>query len=246
MNNRSLLRVLLSVLIIGLLLFSLVVFIRKQKTFYKVAGFDNCNLEVIDLSSDGLLVFPSLILYLPVPSFLGESEPIINNCQSQLLTNSTRTQIYDFVKVNPGVSFRGICSSLGIAVGSAQFHLGVLKKAGLVSFFRDGKYKRFFEANKFSWEEKELISLFKHESFRKIVEILLVEKKVQHSNLASKLNISSQGLTWNIDKLRGAGIIQEIRGSLTVYYSLDQDFIFAVSKFKNNKENNKQYQTRQC
>lgn len=227
MQNHSFTKILLALLLVGILIFSIVAFIQKQRTPANNSDFNFSTLKDSNLGPNNLLT--DFVIYLPVSTFLVEFEANANVVQNQFLTNSTRTQIYDFVKASPGVSFRGICSSLGIAVGSAQFHLGVLKKAGLVSFFRDGKYKRFFEANKFSWEKKELISLLKHDTVRKIVEILLGEESVSHSVLSSKLNISSQGLTWNMNRLRKTGIIQETREESRVWYSLDKDFILAIS-----------------
>jgi hypothetical protein len=44
--------------------------------------------------------------------------------------------VYNFAVANPGIQFRGICNGLGIAIGTAEFHLGVLKKAELISFVR--------------------------------------------------------------------------------------------------------------
>ena len=81
-------------------------------------------------------------------------EDVVREVQSPIISNSTRAEVYDFVLANPGIQFRGICSGLGIAIGTAEFHLGVLKKAGLISFVRDGKYKRFFANKKFSLKEK--------------------------------------------------------------------------------------------
>ena len=65
--------------------------------------------------------------------------------QTTVFNNATRVEVYNFIKTNPGIQFRGICNQLGICIGVAEFHLGVLKKAGLILSFHDGKYKRFFE-----------------------------------------------------------------------------------------------------
>lgn len=238
MQNRSLLKILLALLLIVLILFSFIAFIQKHIRSLSIEGPEILSLRTISLKSNEHLDFPSSFSYLPISLYLVEFNPLENSCQNQLSTNSTRAQIFGFVKANPGLSFREICSSLGIAVGSAQFHLGVLKKAGLVSFFRDGKYKRFFEARKFSRKRKELISLLRHKTTEKIVEILLDHKSVSHSILASMLNISSQGLTWNINRLRKTGILQKIRRESRVHYSLDSKFLLQLSEIKSNHISN--------
>jgi DNA-binding transcriptional ArsR family regulator len=150
------------------------------------------------------------------PTFEGVAKVI----QPSLITNSTRTEVYEFIVANPGIQFRGICTGLGIAIGTAEFHLGVLKKAGLISFIRDGKYKRFFVTKKFSANQIKLISLLRHKTTREILEIITTEKTVSHCKLASDLSISSQGLTWQMNRLREEGVIQETREGIRVRYSL--------------------------
>ncbi len=136
--------------------------------------------------------------------------------------NSTRAEMYDFIDANPGIQFRGICAGLDIAIGTAEFHLGVLKKAGLITFIRDGKYKRFFIAKKFSLREMKLISLLRHETPRKIIERINAETAISHCELASKLSITSQGLTWQMNRLREERIIQERMAGIKVTYAINE------------------------
>jgi predicted transcriptional regulator len=71
-------------------------------------------------------------------------------------------QIYDYINQNPGIQFRAICAGLTLPVGLAQYHIGVLVKSGLVSFVRDGKYKRFFASKKFSKKQIAAIIMCEH------------------------------------------------------------------------------------
>jgi len=153
-------------------------------------------------------------------------EDIVKESSVSLINNSTtRIEVYDFIVANPGVQFRGICSGLSIAIGTAEFHLGVLKKAGLISFLRDGKYKRFFASKKFSMKEMKLISLLRHETIREIIKKLDSEKIVPHKKLASHLCITSQGLTWQINRLRKEGIVEQNNDGIKVSYSLNKVYI---------------------
>jgi DNA-binding transcriptional ArsR family regulator len=174
-------------------------------------------------SNDGfrLWTFPA---FSSQPTF----EDLAKVAQPSLISNSTRTDVYDFIVANPGIQFRGICTGLGIAIGTAEFHLGVLKKAGLICFVRDGKYKRFFASKKFSAREIKLISLLRHKTTREILEIIATEKTVSHCKLASNLSISSQGLTWQMNRLREEGVIQETFEGIRVKYSLNERDIEAL------------------
>jgi predicted transcriptional regulator len=153
---------------------------------------------------------------------------IAREAQSPLISNSTRAQVYEFIVTNPGIQFRGVCSGLCIAIGTAEFHLGVLKKAGLISFVRDGKYKRFFPAKKFSVKEMKLISLLRHETSRIILKTLAAEKTVSHGKLASNLYMTSQGLTWQMNRLREQGIVQGNWAATQVTYSLNEIYVQAL------------------
>jgi predicted transcriptional regulator len=133
--------------------------------------------------------------------------------------------VYNFAVANPGIQFRGICNGLGIAIGTAEFHLGVLKKAELISFVRDGKYKRFFATKKFSTKEMKLISLLWHQTTREILKTLAGQKTVSHGKLASDLYITSQGLTRQMNRLREEGIVHGNFISTKITYSLNEGYV---------------------
>jgi predicted transcriptional regulator len=136
--------------------------------------------------------------------------------------NGTRTQIYNYIEGNPGVQFRGICAALSLPVGLAQYHLGVLVKAGRISFIRDGRYKRFFPSKKFSRKEMLTISLLRHETAKRILEALLKKKQLSHGELACEVSITSQALTWQMKRLGKTEFIMQVNEGLRTIYSLDE------------------------
>jgi predicted transcriptional regulator len=150
-----------------------------------------------------------------------------------IFNNSTRAEIYNFIKANPGVQFRGICNALGISIGVAEFHLGVLKKAGLISFFRDGKYKRFFQSKKFSQQKMELISLLRHDTAKSIIKTMLDERQVSHGELAYQLSITSQGVTWQMDQLKKEGLIQESKEGIKAIYTIEERYAPLLTELVN-------------
>lgn len=180
----------------------------------------------IQLEKNSIL---TINLTAPIATSAFSSQPIFSNVaretQSPLISNSTRAEVYGFIVANPGIQFRGICTGLGIAIGTAEFHLGILKKAGLISFVRDGKYKRFFANKKFSVKEMKLISLLRHETIREILKTIVSEKTVSHGKLASNLRITSQGLTWQMNRLKEEGIIEEKIDRIKVTYCSNQMYL---------------------
>jgi predicted transcriptional regulator len=131
-------------------------------------------------------------------------------------------QIYNYIESNPGVQFRGICAALSLPVGLAQYHLGVLVKSGLVSFIRDGRYKRFFLSKKFSRKQMLTISLLRHETAKRILEALLRKKQLAHGELAGEVSITSQALTWQMKRLGKTEFITQANEGLRTIYSIDE------------------------
>ena len=145
--------------------------------------------------------------------------------------NGTRTQIYNYIEGNPGVQFRGICAALSLPVGLAQYHLGVLVKSGLVSFVRDGRYKRFFLSKKFSRKEMLTISLLRHKTARKILEALLNKKQLSHGELAREVSITSQALTWQMKRLGKTEFVLQTNEGLRTIYSLDENSALMLMQY---------------
>jgi predicted transcriptional regulator len=144
--------------------------------------------------------------------------------KAPLQDNNTRTEIYNFINSNPGIQFRAICGGLGLSIGVVQFHLAQLQKSGLITSFRKGRYKRFFTARKFTRKEMDTIAALRLDTVRNILKALLNGKRVSHHELAMQVSISSQGLTWQMNRLRETELVQECRNGLNVTYSLSQTY----------------------
>ena len=155
---------------------------------------------------------------------------MVQTAQSSL-TNSTCLQIYDFINENPGIQFRAICAGLCLPVGLVQYYLNGLTKAGLISFIRDGRYKRFFISKKFSKKEMAAISLLRHKTVKKIVEVLLFKKQLTHCRLASEVSITSQALTWQIKAMRNTEFILHLNKGLKTIYYLDEPSALMLQKY---------------
>lgn len=150
------------------------------------------------------------------------------NEDSRLLNQSTRIEIYSFVKNNPGIHFRGICDNLGLPIGVVQYHLGLLTRAGLLLVHRDRQYKRYFETQRFGEIEMKMISLLRHETVRRILAVLSERDSIFHKDLAVKLDISSQALTWQMNRLRKTGLVDAVKEGMKVKYLLNQENAMTV------------------
>ena len=171
-----------------------------------------------DITSLKAITIDKIILLAFSPSFTLNTPTVSSQ---QIATNSTRMQIYDYINQNPGVQFRAVCAGLTLPVGLAQYHLGVLIKSGLVSFVRDGKYKRFFVSKKFSKKQIAAITMLRHKTAKRIFETLLNKKQLSHGKLANEVRISSQALTWQMKSLKTTEFVLQVNEGLKTIYSID-------------------------
>ena len=175
-------------------------------------------------------------LSVSIPIVLGAS---LHSNSTQPLDQPTRLEIYNFVKSNPGVHFRGICDRLDLSVGVVQYHLSILEHAGFITVYTDGQNKRYFEHNAFTKTEVKLISLMRHETTAKILTTLSQNSSALHKDIARSLDVSSQALTWQMNQLKKTGLISAEKAGINVKYSLnDANAIKLILNLTNNSKIN--------
>jgi len=149
---------------------------------------------------------------------------------STLLNQTTRMDIYSFIKNNPGLHFRALSDYLRLPIGVLQYHLGLLVNGGLLSTYKDGRYRRYFESRRFTETEMKVISFLRHETSGKILAALLKRPGRTHKDLAAELDISSQALSWQMRCLEKMGLVKRKVESVNVRYSLDETICLMVGR----------------
>lgn len=180
----------------------------------------------------------NLLLTIPKVNAEATTFPIFSilnmksHCDAQFLLNqTTRMEIYNFVKDNPGLHFRALSDSMNMPIGVLQYHLGLLVNGGLLTAFRDGRYKRYFQSKMFNETEMRIISIFRHKTSGKILSTIFERPHITHKQLASNLNISSQALSWHMKRLRKTSFIKTNVEGLNVEYSLDDTTLTIVGRY---------------
>jgi len=150
---------------------------------------------------------------------------------SALLNQTTRVDIYNFVQNNPGLHFRALSNYLRLPIGVLQYHLGLLVNGGLLSTYQNGRYKRYFESKKFTETEMKVISVLRNGTSGKILVALIEKPHMTHKDLATQLNISSQALSWQMNRLEKMDFIKRSVEGLNVKYSLDETIFTTVNQY---------------
>ncbi len=64
--------------------------------------------------------------------------------RDNVLDDYTRGRVFQYLEMNPGDHFNGICRGLGLGSGTVTYHLDVLGRLRLIVPRTDGVYKRFY------------------------------------------------------------------------------------------------------
>ena len=130
-------------------------------------------------------------------------------------TTDTREAIRGYVASTPGAHFSKVRDDLSLGTGETQHHLRRLVDDGAVVFRRDGDYKRFFTAGRFSEFEQVALGYLRRTTPRGMLLELLANPGTTGSELAAKLDVSRPTVSGYAGDLDEAGVLSR-DGSYTV------------------------------
>lgn len=133
------------------------------------------------------------------------------------------SNILAFIREHPGCHLRQIRNEMGISMGTAQYHLGRLEKAGKVASNRHAFYRYYFPAGLFQDNEKNLLEVLSHETARDIVMFIIEQKDPTQTEIAEKIGVSPASISWHVARLIQFQIISEIREGKFKRYRLQGD-----------------------
>ena len=119
----------------------------------------------------------------------------------------TRDAIRGYVASTPGAHFSKIRDDLSLGTGETQHHLRRLVDDDAVVFRRDGDYKRFFAAGRFSEFEQTALGYLRRRTPRGMLLTLLEHPETSGSELAAALDISRPTVSGYAVELDDAGIL---------------------------------------
>ena len=156
-----------------------------------------------------------------------------------VLSQSTRSAIYENIKNNEGTHFRKICRDMDRKAGVVQYHISILEKKGLVKSIQNGRYKCFFVTNtgrdptklfekkdELSFEQKSMrekvIAATKRETPRKIISHLNKKPNSSHQEIAGICGVTPQAITFHCQRLQGLELIDSYKIGRQKFYVLTE------------------------
>lgn len=127
-----------------------------------------------------------------------------------------RSAIAGYLSTTPGAHFSKIRDDLQLGTGEAQHHLRELVDSGRVETRRDGDYRRYFPANRFSTFEQVALGFLRRETPRGMIIELLRDPDATGSTLATALEVSQPTVSKYAKKLEEAGLLAREDGYAVV------------------------------
>jgi predicted transcriptional regulator len=127
-------------------------------------------------------------------------------------TSDVRDAITGYVTATPGAHFSKLRDDLQLGTGETQHHLRRLLDEDAVESTRDGDYKRFFPAGRFSPFEQRALGYLRRETPRGMVVELLRDPETTPGELAESLDVSPATVSKYAAQLEDAGVLSRVDG----------------------------------
>jgi predicted transcriptional regulator len=126
--------------------------------------------------------------------------------------SDARDAIVGYVGTTPGAHFSKIRDDLSLGTGETQYHLEKLAGENAIESKRDGDYRRYFPAGRFSPFEQRALGYLRRETPRGMVLALLSSPDVSASGLADRLGVSRPTVSKYAGELESAGVLSRADG----------------------------------
>lgn len=124
----------------------------------------------------------------------------------------SRDAIAGYIAETPGAHFSKIRDDLHLGTGEAQHHLKRLLGDGTVESLRDGDYRRFYPAGRFSEFEQVTLGYLRRETPRGMLLTLLRDPGKSGSALANDLGVSRPTVSTWVSRLEQVGLLTTTDG----------------------------------
>ena len=143
---------------------------------------------------------------------LGAASPLVGLASADDSGSDTPDAIAGYVSATPGAHFSKIRDDLKLGTGESQHHLRELESKGVVESRKDGDYRRYFPANRFTEFEQVVFGYLRRDTPRGLLITLLEAPEATASDIATALDVSRPTVSRYAAQLEEAGILSRTDG----------------------------------
>ncbi|MFD1527229.1 winged helix-turn-helix transcriptional regulator, partial [Halolamina salina] len=126
--------------------------------------------------------------------------------------SDTRDAIVGYDASTPGAHFSKLRDDLKLGTGETQHHVERLLSEGSLVSRRDGDYRRFYPADRFSEFERTALGYLRRSTPRGMVIALLRDPDATGADLADELGVSRATVSSHAAALESAGLLSRADG----------------------------------
>jgi len=126
--------------------------------------------------------------------------------------NEARSAISGYLATTPGAHFSKVRDDLQLGTGETQHHLRELLDAGRIESRRDGDYRRYFPADRFSEFEQVALGYLRRETPRGMLVELLRDPAATGGDIADAVGVSRPTVSKHAGELEAAGLLSREDG----------------------------------
>lgn len=149
--------------------------------------------------------------------------------RDELLEHPTRAQIHEAIQETPGIHLSQLSRSLELSWGTLLHHLRKLEDANLVTSEETQGKRCFFLPGQVSSEERSILPALENEKARKIAEFYAANPGASQSEAAEALGYSPALISWHLNKLEEAGVVERERVGRRHQVGITQEALAVVS-----------------
>ena len=142
---------------------------------------------------------------------LGAATPLVGLPAAEA-TSDVRGAIVGYLASTPGAHFSKIRDDLQLGTGETQHHLRRLSAEEVLTHRKDGDYKRYFPAGRFSAFEQRALGYLRRETPRRMLIALLRDPTASGSDLAAAADVSRSTVSKYAAELDAAGLLSRTDG----------------------------------
>lgn len=146
---------------------------------------------------------------------LGAATPFVGSLrddEDDERRSDARDAIVGYLGTTPGAHFSKVRDDLKLGTGETQHHLKRLLSDGVVESRRDGDYRRFFPANRFSPFEQTALGYLRRRTPRGMLIELLRNPEATGTDLAASLDVSRATVSNYAKQLEAANLLSRENG----------------------------------
>jgi predicted transcriptional regulator len=137
---------------------------------------------------------------------LGATTPLVR-LSDEDGESDVRDAIVGYLATTPGAHFSKLRDDLQLGTGEAQHHLRRLERDGAVEHRKDGDYKRYFPAGRFTDYEQRALGYLRRETPRRMLIALLRDPEASGADVAEAADVSRPTVSKYAAELDAAGLL---------------------------------------